>query len=75
MPMSAAIPRSDSPAAALQSISSTQFLHFPQNRFESMLSEFLQESDLHVDRGVELLDLKVDLAGGGGPTKVSLRHT
>lgn len=45
-----------------------------------MLSDFLQESDLHVDRGVELLDLKVDpaaaaIGGGGCPTTVSLRHT
>ncbi|TYZ62433.1 hypothetical protein PybrP1_008675 [[Pythium] brassicae (nom. inval.)] len=49
----------------------TGFLHFPQNRFEAMLSEFLRESGMHVERGVELVDLKVR---AGDRPSVSLRH-
>ncbi|KAF1327967.1 Polyketide hydroxylase, partial [Globisporangium splendens] len=57
------IPRASSSGTsllnALDSISPTQFLHFPQNRFEAMLSNFLAQSGMHVERGMELVDLKV----------------
>lgn len=64
---------STAPLNALASISPTHFLHFPQNRFEAMLSEFLERNGMDVDRGVELVALDADPAGGG--TNVTLRDT
>lgn len=57
---------------ALAPLSPTHFLHFPQNRFEELLEEFLNEEGVHVDRGVELQGLQ--LTDADGPTRVALRH-
>ncbi|KAJ0411284.1 hypothetical protein ATCC90586_004200 [Pythium insidiosum] len=57
---------------ALASISPTQFLHFPQNRFETMLAAFVEETGMTIDRQVELTDLQ--LGSNGGPTRVQLHH-
>ncbi|KAG1708605.1 hypothetical protein DVH05_022233 [Phytophthora capsici] len=62
----------DSLRDSLSSLSPTQFLHFPQNRFESMLDEFLTGNDVHVERGVEMEGLK--LPTGGSTPEVTLRH-
>jgi hypothetical protein len=40
---------------ALDAISPTQFLHFPQNRFEALLSDYLKDQNVHVERGIELI--------------------
>ncbi|KAK1938025.1 putative polyketide hydroxylase [Phytophthora citrophthora] len=63
----------DSLRDSLASLSPTQFLHFPQNRFESMLGEFLAENDVHVERGVEMEGLKLSTDGSATP-EVTLRH-
>jgi hypothetical protein len=65
----------DSLRKSLAALSPTQFLHFPQNRFETLLDEFLAEKGVRVERGVELEGLK--LPSDGSPTQqpeVTLRH-
>lgn len=57
---------------ALSSLSPTHFLHFPQNRFETMLSTYVKESGIHVEREVELVDLIS--SDRNGRTQVSLNH-
>ncbi|KAG6574692.1 Polyketide hydroxylase [Phytophthora cinnamomi] len=61
----------DSLRTSLAALSPTQFLHFPQNRFETLLDEFLAENDVRVERGVELESLA--LPPEGSP-EVTLRH-
>ncbi|KAI9915401.1 hypothetical protein PsorP6_008123 [Peronosclerospora sorghi] len=39
---------------SLAALSPTQFVHFPQNRFETLLNEFLGHNDVHIDRHVSL---------------------
>ncbi|TMW56936.1 hypothetical protein Poli38472_002861 [Pythium oligandrum] len=56
---------------ALSDVSPTQFLHFPQNRFENMLSTFLEESNITIEREIELLDLKRE---PNGQSTVKLKH-
>ncbi|POM76659.1 Polyketide hydroxylase [Phytophthora palmivora] len=63
----------DSLRKSLASLSPTQFLHFPQNRFETLLDEFLAENDVLVERGVELKDLKLPIDGSVAP-EVTLHH-
>lgn len=63
----------DSLRTSLSALSPTQFLHFPQNRFESLLDEFLAENEVNVERGVALESLKLPSAGSGAP-EVTLRH-
>ncbi|RLN95280.1 hypothetical protein BBJ28_00011838 [Nothophytophthora sp. Chile5] len=53
----------DSLRTALAALSPTQFLHFPQNRFETLLDEFLTENNVRIERGVELQDLKLPVKG------------
>lgn len=59
-------------SSALAALSPSQFLHFPQNRFESMLAEHLDAHDLLVERGVEFLELHQD--DSAGRPRVRLRH-
>ncbi|KAG7386394.1 hypothetical protein PHYPSEUDO_000323 [Phytophthora pseudosyringae] len=63
----------DSLRKSLAALSPTQFLHFPQNRFETLLDEFLAENDVRVERGVELEGLKLPTDGCATP-EVTLRH-
>ncbi|RLN66574.1 hypothetical protein BBJ29_004544 [Phytophthora kernoviae] len=63
----------DSLRSSLAALSPTQFLHFPQNRFETLLDEFLAENDLHVERGVALESLKLP-SEGSDALEVTLRH-
>ncbi|CEG43188.1 polyketide hydroxylase-like [Plasmopara halstedii] len=58
---------------SLAAISPTQFLHFPQNDFEMLLNEFLNENNVYVERGVELDDLKLPMESSATP-EVTLRH-
>ncbi|KAL4086634.1 hypothetical protein PRIC1_013696 [Phytophthora ramorum] len=65
----------DSLRKSLAALSPTQFLHFPQNRFEMLLDEFLTENDLRVERGVELEGLKLQSEGSAmQQPEVTLRH-
>jgi 2-polyprenyl-6-methoxyphenol hydroxylase-like FAD-dependent oxidoreductase len=57
--------------AALDGLSPTQFLHFPQNRFETLLSTFVEDAGLHVERQIELVELHRRVRDG--PTDVTLR--
>ncbi|CAH0474961.1 unnamed protein product [Peronospora belbahrii] len=60
---------------SLTTLSPTQFLHFPQNRFETLLNEFLAENDLLVERGVELESLTLPAKGSATQqSQVTLRH-
>ncbi|KAG3120148.1 hypothetical protein PI124_g1035 [Phytophthora idaei] len=63
----------DSLRESLAALSPTQFLHFPQNRFETLLDEFLAEHGVHVERGVELESLKLPTDSSTTP-EVTLRH-
>ncbi|GLE02019.1 hypothetical protein PINS_up010857 [Pythium insidiosum] len=71
-----AIPRplasNDALRKTLAAISPTQFLHFPQNRFETMLAAFVEEAGMTIERQVELTDLQ--LGPNGGPSRVQLFH-
>ncbi|RLN59985.1 hypothetical protein BBJ28_00001369 [Nothophytophthora sp. Chile5] len=58
----------DSLRTALAALSPTQFLHFPQNRFETLLDEFLTENNVRIERGVELQDLKLPVKGSSDHT-------
>ncbi|GMG14652.1 unnamed protein product [Phytophthora fragariaefolia] len=65
----------DSLRKSLAALSPTQFLHFPQNRFETLLDEFLTENGVGVERGVELESLKLPLDGSATKQpEVTLRH-
>ncbi|KAE9303511.1 hypothetical protein PF008_g22215 [Phytophthora fragariae] len=65
----------DSLRKSLAALSPTQFLHFPQNRFETLLDEFLAENDVRVERGVELESLKLPSDGSVAERpEVTLRH-
>ncbi|KAG9401082.1 hypothetical protein AC1031_009842 [Aphanomyces cochlioides] len=44
---------------SLHGISPTQPVHFPQNKFETILSEYAAENSVHVRRGEALENLKV----------------
>ncbi|ETN09290.1 hypothetical protein PPTG_11736 [Phytophthora nicotianae INRA-310] len=63
----------DSLRKSLAALSPTQFLHFPQNRFETLLDEFLAENNVRVERGVELEGLKLPM-DSSATTQVTLRH-
>ncbi|KAG7395090.1 hypothetical protein PHYBOEH_004242 [Phytophthora boehmeriae] len=63
----------DSLRSSLAALSPTQFLHFPQNRFETMLDEYLAENDVQVDRGVALESLQLPSTDADSP-EVTLRH-
>ncbi|ETV92352.1 hypothetical protein H310_13252 [Aphanomyces invadans] len=43
----------------LRNLSPTQPVHFPQNKFETLLNEYAAECGIHVHRGVELTDLRM----------------
>ncbi|TDH68178.1 hypothetical protein CCR75_004480 [Bremia lactucae] len=58
---------------SLSALSPTQFLHLPQNRFETILNDFLEENGSFVDRGVELESLKLPTDILSAP-EVTLRH-
>ena len=65
----------DSLRKSLAALSPTQFLHFPQNRFETLLDDFLAENDVQIERGVELE--KLTLSADDSATlqsQVTLRH-
>ncbi|RHY79161.1 hypothetical protein DYB31_010146 [Aphanomyces astaci] len=52
----------DATAPPQQSLSSTQPVHFPQHKFETLLNEYAAECGVHVRRGDELTDLRVSTA-------------
>ncbi|RHY07481.1 hypothetical protein DYB36_004430 [Aphanomyces astaci] len=52
----------DATAPPQQSLSSTQPVHFPQHKFETLLNEYAAECGVHVRRGDELIDLRVSTA-------------
>ncbi|ETV76466.1 hypothetical protein, variant 1 [Aphanomyces astaci] len=56
----------------LQSLSSTQPVHFPQHKFETLLNEYAAECGVHVRRGDELTDLRVST--GRHAVDVTLRN-
>ncbi|KAF4040793.1 FAD binding domain [Phytophthora infestans] len=58
---------------SLAKLSPTQFLHFPQNRFETLLDEFLADNNVRVERGVELESLMLPADSSATP-EVTLRH-
>ncbi|CAI5745986.1 unnamed protein product [Peronospora destructor] len=65
----------DSLRKSLAALSPTQFLHFPQNRFETLLDEFLAENGVHIERGVELESLTLPADDSvTEQSQVTLRH-
>uniref|UniRef100_A0AAV1T588 FAD-binding domain-containing protein n=1 Tax=Peronospora matthiolae TaxID=2874970 RepID=A0AAV1T588_9STRA len=58
-----AVAAGDSLRTSLKALSPTQFLHFPQNRFEKLLDTFLAENDVQIERGVELEKLVLPFDG------------
>ncbi|DAZ99351.1 TPA: hypothetical protein N0F65_005202 [Lagenidium giganteum] len=58
---------------ALAALSPTQFVHFPQNRFEQLQVAFLEKHNIHIDRRVELVDLQLP-ASGDERVRVTLRN-
>ncbi|RLO13343.1 hypothetical protein DYB28_013311, partial [Aphanomyces astaci] len=52
----------DATAPPQQSLSSTQPVHFPQHKFETLLKEYAAECGVHVRRGDELIDLRLSTA-------------
>ncbi|CAI5725463.1 unnamed protein product [Hyaloperonospora brassicae] len=60
---------------SLDALSPTQFVHFPQNRFEALLDTFLAENDVQIERGIALEDLKLPPDGSAAQqTQVTLRR-
>ncbi|EEY56473.1 polyketide hydroxylase, putative [Phytophthora infestans T30-4] len=68
-----AMTNGDSLRKSLAKLSPTQFLHFPQNRFETLLDEFLADNNVRVERGVELESLMLPADSSATP-EVTLRH-
>ncbi|CAH0492627.1 unnamed protein product [Peronospora farinosa] len=65
----------DSLRKSLAALSPTQFLHFPQNRFETLLDTFLAENDVQIERGVELERLTLPADNSvTQQSQVTLRH-
>ena len=60
---------------SLDALSPTQFVHFPQNRFEALFDTFLAEKNVQIERGIALEDLKLPPDGSAAQQiQVTLRR-
>uniref|UniRef100_M4BTG6 FAD-binding domain-containing protein n=1 Tax=Hyaloperonospora arabidopsidis (strain Emoy2) TaxID=559515 RepID=M4BTG6_HYAAE len=70
-----AVAAGDSLRTSLKALSPTQFLHFPQNRFETLLDTFLAENEVQIERGIELEELVLPSDGSAmQQAQVTLRR-
>ena len=70
-----ALAAGDSLRTSLKALSPTQFLHFPQNRFETLLDTFLAENEVQIERGIELEELVLPSDGSAmQQAQVTLRR-